>query len=144
MNQNWTTAQKIKHYKAIRKDVIARLGGKCVVCGTNRRLEIDHINPKKKKFEVSARVCTMDAKKLQKELDKCQLLCHKHHMQKSIRERGNQPAKGQHGTVSSYRYCRCAKCTAAHSAACAAWKLKRKAARQKKGLQRQHEQDSAT
>jgi 5-methylcytosine-specific restriction endonuclease McrA len=130
--EKWTTADKIKHYRAIRKDVIARLGGKCVVCGTTRKLEIDHINPKEKKFEVSARICTMDGAKLKKELDKCQLLCHKHHMEKSIRERGDKPAKGTHGTLSSYRYCRCPKCTAAHSAACAAWKLKKKEEKRRK------------
>lgn len=53
-------------------------GGKCEKCSydkCNRALIFHHINPKKKKFGISAKGITRSWEKLKKELDKCILLC---------------------------------------------------------------------
>lgn len=89
------------------------LGGECWECGSMEKLEIDHINPKDKEFEISTRISASEDKFLA-ELDKCQLLCHDCHMKKTIKERGQESAKDKHGTLSSYRYCKCALCSDAY------------------------------
>ena len=43
-------------------------------------------------------------------MKKCQLLCKKHHTDKTIVDTGKKLAKGTHGTISSYRYCKCDAC----------------------------------
>lgn len=89
------------------------LGGECWECGSMEKLEIDHINPEDKEFEISTRISASEEKFLA-ELDKCQLLCHDCHMKKTITERGQESAKGKHGTLSSYRYCKCDICKGAY------------------------------
>ena len=50
------------------------LGGKCVKCGTTKRLEFDHIKREGKKYSIGGKLsCKFDT--LKEELDKCQLLC---------------------------------------------------------------------
>jgi 5-methylcytosine-specific restriction endonuclease McrA len=43
-----------ERYERRRSEAVASLGGKCVVCGTTDRLELDHINPSLE------RVCNVD------------------------------------------------------------------------------------
>ena len=53
-------------------------GGKCIICGykkSSRALNFHHIDPSKKSFGISARGVTRAWIKVQKELDKCVLLC---------------------------------------------------------------------
>lgn len=53
-------------------------GGKCEVCNYSRHpsaLEFHHKNPLLKKFEIGDSKNTISKKVLQKELDKCALLC---------------------------------------------------------------------
>ena len=53
-------------------------GGACAVCGYKkciRALTFHHINPKTKKFGLSARGLTRSWEMIIKELDKCVLLC---------------------------------------------------------------------
>lgn len=68
-------AKKIKELKVL-------LGGRCTRCGTTRKLQFDHVDPKSKKFLISS---FKDRKwqRTLKELKKCQLLCEKHHREKS-------------------------------------------------------------
>jgi len=73
-------------YKKRRIDIISYLGGACVVCGARHLLEIDHINPNTKEFAIAKRLAGIAEDKLWQEVDKCQLLCRKHHIEKSIRE----------------------------------------------------------
>jgi len=59
-------------------------GGKCQICGykkCSRALSFHHINLKKKDFTISAKGLTRSWKKLQKEIDKCILLCANCHME---------------------------------------------------------------
>lgn len=107
-------------YADMKKKMVAYLGGACTSCGSCdlRSLQIDHVDHKSKTFEVNVKAWCMSWKRLQPELDKCQLLCQKCHVRKTILERGRAVAKGSHGTVSSYRYCKCPLCRAANAAYC--------------------------
>ena len=104
----------LKRYYRIRQEAIERLGGKCVKCGSKERLQFDHINPKNKKYEVSL-LLSLPLKEFWKEIKKCQVLCRECHSIKTIYEQGKKPAKGTHGTLSSYRYCKCNLCRKAKS-----------------------------
>ncbi len=104
-------------YRRRRNQAIKELGGKCVKCGTSKNLQLDHIKPETKKFAIGARLAGVSEQKFKAELAKCQLLCEECHIEKSIIERGHKIAKGTHGTVSSYRYCKCEACKAAKSEA---------------------------
>jgi hypothetical protein len=127
-------------YGLEREAAIALLGGRCVKCGTTENLEIDHIDPKKKSFTLAGNMHTKPVAAVKRELRKCQLLCETCHMVKTIAERGHKPAKGTHGTLSSYRYCKCELCTAAHSKYCLEWKARKADAKRK----RQERRDGKT
>lgn len=82
------------------------LGGHCVVCGTNRRLEFDHRRPGCKSFALMEG--TVSHSRWLRELRKCQLLCKTHHKIKSDWEelRGRR-----HATYGAYNSgCRCGRC----------------------------------
>lgn len=102
-------AQRYKERRQIAEHV---LGGKCCKCGSTDRLEIDHTENKKPKVSFT-RMVNMGIPRFMNELKVCQLLCWDHHSEKSIGERGHKVAKGTHGTLSSYRWCRCGLCRAA-------------------------------
>lgn len=68
-------------YAARRVRAIESLGGKCVVCGDTEDLEFDHIDPATK---VSHRIFSWSWARIEEELKKCQLLCAKHHQDKTI------------------------------------------------------------
>lgn len=100
----------LKRYHRRRNDAIKLLGGKCVICGSVDKLEIDHKDPKTKSYSIG-KILTSGAKhKVDSELAKCQLLCQKHHIEKSIVDNGKQPCK--HGTLTMYitYKCRCDEC----------------------------------
>jgi hypothetical protein len=107
-----------------------------VVCGSKKRLQFDHIERRsgKSSFVITKRLASVAESKLDGELTKCQLLCFKHHQEKTLLELGQTPAKGTHGTVSAYRYCgppRCEACKQAWSEDHKRWREKQK----KQGLQ---------
>lgn len=97
-------------------DARVALGNKCAMCGDLDGLEIDHIDPLEKSFTLS-KGCSFSEARWQAELQKCQLLCKDCHINKSIVESGKTFVKNKdvHGTISSYRYCRCDKCKMAKS-----------------------------
>ena len=133
MNKKEQRKLDAERYAAGRGRVIAMLGGKCVVCDTDERLEIDHVNPADKELDISRHLMQTELPpEVLAEIKKCQLLCHKHHLEKSIRERGDLPAAGRHGTLSCYRICKCELCVKVHAEYCAEWKRKRKAAKKRK------------
>jgi hypothetical protein len=109
----------MRYYKRMDK-AITQLGGKCVKCGNCNidELEFDHIDPSTKSFEIGKRAASISEEKLQKELSKCQLLCKKCHEKKSAADTGKQYVKGTqvHGTLSTYRYCKCDLCKKTMSA----------------------------
>lgn len=101
-------------YAKRRALAIEMLGGVCSKCGSTDRMEIDHVDRNKKEmtFEDMAHG---SLERMKSELKKCQLLCHEHHVEKTVRERGFvYNGLDTHGSTRSYRLgCRCAPCRAA-------------------------------
>jgi len=67
-----------KRRKKIRQMAIEYKGGKCQLCGYNRcaeAMEFHHLNSSVKDFGISQKGYTRGWKKVQKELDKCVMLC---------------------------------------------------------------------
>jgi 5-methylcytosine-specific restriction endonuclease McrA len=103
------------------------LGGKCVECGNEGtsglnldKLEFDHI--KRDRLDYKHKLCNMwdySWDKVVAELKKCQLLCRKCHIQKTIViDMGQLPRSVViHGTANAYvnRQCRCVECTRANA-----------------------------
>jgi hypothetical protein len=110
-------------YDSRKKRAIEYLGGRCVVCGTVDHLEFDHIDPLHKSFTITRQLSSSPWEVIISELDKCQLLCQAHHLEKTV---GDKDAKNSHGTLSSYRYCKCEVCKAAKSAYNKQYKLSKK------------------
>lgn len=81
-----TLEQKRLHSQKVRAErkqfAHTKLGGACVACGSHENLEMDHINPKYKKNNVS-RMYTYSWAKFMAELNKCQLLCKSCHVVKT-------------------------------------------------------------
>ena len=95
----------LARYHQRRAAAIAKLGGKCVKCGTVEQLEFDHIDPKTKSFGIG-KMWSLSNDKLQKELEKCQLLCKPCHKEKSDRELELSHGRGLTGKKNCY----CPKC----------------------------------
>ena len=98
-NREWILEKKKKYYhdnkerilevvykrrSRVRKMLFERLGGVCSHpdCNKTEHLEFDHIKPEDKKFDIST---SLDRKEedLIAEVDKCQLFCQKHHLEKT-------------------------------------------------------------
>lgn len=109
MIEDWTEYHRLYHYKR-RQKIWDYLGGKCVRCGATSNLEIDHIDRAQKSFNIS-RNMTLDNPGVRAELDKCQLLCEKHHWEKTAAENSGFT----HGTVYAWmkRHCDCPECATA-------------------------------
>ncbi len=89
---------------------VGKLGGKCQKCGTeNSPFEFDHIDPVTKVMTISA-MWRLSLKRLEVELEKCQLLCVPCHKKKTCEDRGWKYSKGQHGLPGSHRHCKCSVC----------------------------------
>lgn len=100
--------------KARRAKFIDLLGGKCIQCGSKDNLQFDHVNPKKKEFDLN-QIKDGNEAVIAKELKKCVLLCSNCHLEKtkSNKEHVNkdkQPAR--HSTIHMYKNygCRCGGC----------------------------------
>jgi len=106
--EEYRVYQKERYHErvALARDI---LGRKCYKCGSKESLQIDHVDPQKKKHNISY-ITRLSMKKFRKEIEKCQLLCMTCHGLKTIKDKGQVPAKGTHGTLSAYRYCKCDKC----------------------------------
>lgn len=100
-------------YHERRAKAITFLGGVCVECGRENGLQLDHVDPKTKSIDIG-KMWSVSEDRFWAEVGKCQLLCESHHILKSTLERGQTPARGTHGTLSSYRYCKCPKCREAN------------------------------
>lgn len=102
----------LERYTSRREAGIKSLGGRCVVCGSCEDLKFDHVYPSTKEFTV-AKFPSISEERFQEEIKKCQLLCPKCHNEKTLKDLGRENAKLVHGTISSYRYCKCNLCRAA-------------------------------
>jgi 5-methylcytosine-specific restriction endonuclease McrA len=63
----------------------ALLGDECAQCGSTDRMEFDHIDPADKVAGITE--LWANWRSLLVELQKCQLLCHGCHWEKTLRER---------------------------------------------------------
>lgn len=122
MNKKFGKEYHREYYKKRRQEILDYLGGACVVCGTSDSLEVDHINKTEKSFNISKK---MSVKNNSTELDKCQLLCQKHHREKTSRENSGFTHGTRHGYMN--HRCTCPKCSAAKRA----WYDERNAKRRK-------------
>jgi len=84
------------------------LGGRCNICGSRDRLELDHVDPRTK---ASHKIWTWSVYRILQELSKCQLLCRHCHENKSCIELTGFSPK-MHGKVRTYERhgCRCNLC----------------------------------
>jgi hypothetical protein len=98
-----------------RQEALEYLGGVCKRCGSDKNLTFDHIDRASKKINIS-KILSRSWQEQKKELDKCQILCRKCHKEKTLEDFGQTSAKGTHGTLSSYRYCKCILCRRAKAA----------------------------
>ena len=124
MNNEYMKNYMLKRYHARRNEAIEYLGGECVSCNSKEDLELDHIKPDLKSFNIS-KLWSCSISKFREELNKCQLLCKFCHSNKSILEAGKKIAKGFHETVSTYRYCKCEACKKAKAECFQKWKQKK-------------------
>lgn len=76
-----TEAQRLRR-RENRKKLIEYKGGCCVMCGTTENLQFDHIDRKKKSFDIG-KCLDYSWERLTAEADKCVLLCKEHHEIKS-------------------------------------------------------------
>lgn len=92
----------LKRYHKIKTKMISHLGGICVVCSVSKNLDIHHVDPENKSFDISKN-WGRPWEDIKTELSKCELRCKEHHIE--IHE-------AKHGTISRYRgwRCRCYEC----------------------------------
>lgn len=85
-----------KHFEYERRKAYARdyLGGKCAECGSTEELEFDHVDPAMKRFDLM-RDWSVAWQRWHDELEKCQLLCHDDHAEKTARERRDYLARAK-------------------------------------------------
>jgi 5-methylcytosine-specific restriction endonuclease McrA len=89
----WTPDERRAYYRARyakkRAALVASLGGKCVDCGGTERLELDHVDPRQKSFDLGPRWANRaDHPAVVAEMRKVVLRCHGCHRQKTKREDG--------------------------------------------------------
>ena len=108
---------------------LAYLGGSCVSCGTDERLDFDHVDPRTKVSEISVAIAACwSRQRLLVELDKCQLLCRPCHIDKSAANLdGRIVAHG--GGASGKKNCKCIPCKTRKAAYMAGYKRRKKQAR---------------
>ena len=82
----------------------------CVECGSKEKLELDHIDRTEKTRKTDHGIWTWAKEKQEKELKKCQILCHDCHWKKTRQDLGY--GRLIHGTITAYKNykCRCPSC----------------------------------
>lgn len=117
MNKEYHRLYNMRRYNKYIYEAKINLGGKCNQCGSLENLEFDHIDPATKTFSVSN---WLGRTKFDfwEEVKKCQLLCNTCHIAK------HAIAKNTHGTLSSYRYCKCILCKTAKASYMKEYKLR--------------------
>lgn len=82
-NRSRIAAKMLARATQNRRDAIRDLGGKCVKCSSDNKLEFDHID---RSTKINHRIWTWGAVKRAAEIAKCQLLCQPCHIDKSTSE----------------------------------------------------------
>lgn len=101
---NMTEYNRAYYYKR-RQKIIDYLGGKCISCGSPENLQFDHVDPKKKLFNIKDNL-TLES--IISEVNKCQLLCNFCHIKKTNEEKKSFT----HGTMYAWmkKKCSCGEC----------------------------------
>lgn len=91
---------------------------KCTKCGSVSNLELDHI---KREGKLSHNIWSWSKEKREEEIEKCQVLCHDCHKEKT-KEEWEKLCK--HGTLTMYKdyRCRCIECKKIWNEATKKWK----------------------
>lgn len=100
-----------RNYNKNKLRLMTILGNKCSICKTSENLEFDHIDPKTKSLVITEYLTNGNIpEKVYDELNLIQLLCHKHHKDKSLLEANKK--RLVHGTRACYVHlrCRCSAC----------------------------------
>lgn len=73
-----------KRRRKLREMARTSKGNKCIICGYDkcqRALSFHHLDPSKKEFNLSAKGLTRSWDKIEKEIEKCVLVCANCHME---------------------------------------------------------------
>lgn len=107
----------LDRYYRRKNKAVEMLGSICKNCGQSDNLQFDHIDPQSKAFTICDKLVTYSWAKIEAELTKCQLLCVTCHGIKTLQDKSQIRTKDQdvHGTLSSYRYCKCDLCVKANA-----------------------------
>ena len=92
-----------KIYRRNKKTVWDFLGNECAMCGCTHNLQLDHIDPTTKKFEVSQKLGGKLGP-LWEEIRKCQLLCEPCHKEKTKKDQKIIQRKKKDFIHYDYRY----------------------------------------
>lgn len=87
---------QLDRYHNRMKDAKKILGGKCSLCGSTRKLELDHKNPAKKNFTLT-KLWGVAKKDFEKEVKKCRLLCNSCHKDNTAKQREDGTVKSVPG-----------------------------------------------
>ncbi len=112
--EKWNSYIKERHKRVYveRKELyLAKLGGKCVACGSKESLEFDHIDASTKSFTFTTKIASLSISKLDAEAEKLQLLCSGCHKEKTSASSDDGSVEHGGGT-SGKRNCPCAPCKA--------------------------------
>jgi len=82
VNNEYHAQYNLKRYYTRRDEFRQLLGGVCVTCGSNEKLEFDHIDAGTKSFPIG-KLLSVSKEKALLELAKCQLLCKDCHVAKT-------------------------------------------------------------
>ena len=96
----------VERYHRRRAMIIENLGGECAHCSSTEQLEIDHIDRSTKSFDIGKAISGWAEERIQRELDKCQLLCKDCHLEKTEAE----TVSGHGVGVSGAKNCYCTEC----------------------------------
>ena len=120
----------LRRYHERKSRFVSMLGGKCVKCFSTEDLHFHHKNPATKLFTVGDKMLSYSEKRVTEEVLKCELLCGECHRHNHAAAKG----KDVHGTLSSYKYCRCRKCKDAQNAYTREWRRNNQRSDQKKNM----------
>lgn len=110
----------LKRYYQRRTEAIEYLGEECIDCGTTEELELDHLEPWNKTYDIG-KVWTYSIIKFWAEVEKCTLRCKECHKRTTSEWRSVDHGEGLTGK----KNCRCDLCGPLKNVYMKNWKLKR-------------------
>lgn len=78
-------------YARRKEYALSYLGGTCQECGSSESLQVDHVNPGHKRFDLFGSRWSCQWQSWHDELEKCQLLCVECHKSKTSADRTSRP-----------------------------------------------------